>query len=433
MQLTKLLQDAEIANCPELAVSDWENYTHNDNEIKINSKLFDRKMIFDGLTEEGAPAEAIESLLSTADMIEKHTALNEFTKLLAYSLTYIFRRWSYAFDGPIEPGVLGDNKSSYMLLMFYAALPYRKAKLVERGVPEEVLANAVKAAFTTPVRVYDQVGTWAFNDLPWQTNFMMLDIFLLDRLYFVLDKLDAPIAAYRNKSDPKKVKALYTGGHRFRADGQLSGANGIDADEKGFTSIFEETADAYIGNFIAPMGYVEKDPVKLLKSDWEPVLTESDWVMTIHMPGGEGYTLPRFKACCERAFAIFTNSYKDCDIKGFACDSWLFDGVLQFMMPAETSNIVQIQRQVYIYPQCRDDEMMRSIVFSLGNNTPWPPISELPKETSLQRKAIAFMEKGGKFKAQGMFLLSDDLPRFGENTYFDQTYFEEFSRRYGVE
>jgi len=432
MQLAELLQEAGIANCPKMASSDWETYAQHDTNPKSCNVLFDREMIFNGLTMEGAPREAVEELLLTADKIEAHAALCGFTKFMVYSLTHVFRRWSYAFDGLIEPTVLGENKSDYMLLMFYAALPYRKARLMDSGVPIDLMESTFKAAFTTPMRVYNQVGNWSFNDLPWQVNFMMMDIFLIDRLYFVMDPFRVPITAFRSKIDPKKVKALYAGGHRFRENGQLCGSNGIESDGNGFTTTWKETADAYRGNFVVPMGYVEREPVELLKSEWKPELSEDDWILAIHMPGGEGYTLERFKACCERALSVFSHSYTECAIKGFHTDTWLFDGVLQLIMPIETSNIVQIQRQAYIYPQCRDDEMMRSIVFGLDKK-PWPAFDELPKETSLQRKAIAFMEKGGEFKSQGMFLLSDDLPLFGENIYFDKTYFEEFSRRYGVE
>jgi len=432
MQLSELLQEAGIANCPKMASSDWESYAQCDDNLKYCNELFDYEMISNGLTTEGVPREAVEELLLTADKIKAHAALRRFTEFMVYSLTHVFRRWSYAFEGLIEPSVLGENKSSYMLLMFYAALPYRKAKLMDSGVPSDLMESAYKAAFTTPTRVYNKNGNWGFDDLPWQVNFMMLDIFLIDRLYFVMDHFRVPITAFRNRFDPKKVKALYAGGHRFREDGQLCGSNGIEADENGFTSTWEETTDVYKGNFVAPMGYVEREPVELLKSEWDVELSEDDWVLTIHMPGGEGYTLERFKACCERALSVFSHSYMDCAIKGFHTDTWLFDGVLQLIMPIETSNIVRIQRQAYIYPQCRDDEMMRDIVFKLDKK-PWPSFDELPKETSLQRKAIAFMEKGGEFKSQGMFLLSDDLPLFGENIYFDKTYFEEFSRRYGVE
>jgi hypothetical protein len=106
---------------------------------------------------------------------------------------------------------------------------------------------------------------------------------------------------------------------------------------------------------------------------------------------------------------------------------------MQLFLETGKSNIVKIQRQVYIYPQKTDDGMMRDIVFQLGKNSPWPPLSELPGDTSLQRQAIGYMEKGGKFHAQGMFLLNEELPRFGEDTYFNQKYYEDFVRRYGVE
>ena len=166
------------------------------------------------------------------------------------------------------------------------------------------------------------------------------------------------------------------------------------------------------GNPVRPDGYILKDPVTLDRAVWKKALSEGDYLLALHIPGGEGYTPERVKSSCEQALAFWDRYFPEYAYKGIWSESWLYDPGLREILGPER-NIVRVQKQFYCYPTEEGDRMIRLEVLGdekadLRNRSP---------RNSLERGMAETWKRGGRFHTTGMFLLREEVPRIGEDPY----------------
>ena len=148
------------------------------------------------------------------------------------------------------------------------------------------------------------------------------------------------------------------------------------------------------------------------KKTWEKALGEGDYLLALHIPGGEGYTPEKVKESCELALAFWEKYYPEYDYKGFWSESWLYDPGLRDILGPER-NIVRVQRQFYCYPTEEGDRMIRLEV--LGDEN--ADHRKLKPRNSLERGMFETWDRGERFHTTGMFLLKEEVPKIGENPY----------------
>jgi hypothetical protein len=200
-----------------------------------------------------------------------------------------------------------------------------------------------------------------------------------------------------------------------RRDGQINGTNEI-YDEGKFITLWEENEFQLRANPVNPMGFIEREPVTLLKENWEIALAKGDLLLAFHIPAGPGYTTPKVKLAMELALAFYHSYFSELNIKGFWSESWLYDTRLSLVLEQENSNILQVQRQFYLYPSKDGDDLLLERVF--GEKP--IDVSKLPCKTTLQEKIVQYMKTGARFNALSMFVLADEASKIGEDPYIKE-------------
>ena len=375
------------------------------------TELLPRETLTDVLDANGIAGEKRQKLLDALDAANTVPELVELAHIMAQdAVRGLVRCHAVEFHQPRPDCLTGFAREAYAFLYTQLCVLEGRKALRARGVPETYDADIPERMTRKQLKKYAETGDISFDDYPWDMNFYCCQIFFLDRFYFIPYLWGDTPTAWRNRKTGE-VTALWRAGDRFRRDGQLDGVNGI-TDPGAFTTVFEETEDTVRGNRVLPEGRVSPETVILDQKTWRKVLDEGDYLLALHIPGGEGYTPERVKSSCEQALAFYDRYYPEYEYKGFWSESWLYDpGLREILQPDR--NIVRVQKQFYCYPTEEGDRMIRLEV--LGDEN--ADHRKLTPRNSLERGMFRVWDRGDRFHTTGMFLLREEVSRIGEDPY----------------
>ena len=375
------------------------------------TELIPRETILRVLEENDVPADRQKLLLDALEAANTVPELVELAHIMAMdAVRGLVRCHAVEFHQPRPKCLCGFSREAYAFLYTQLCVLEGRKALRERGVPEEYDADIPERMTRKQLKKYVETGDISFDDYPWDMNFYCCQIFFLDRFYFIPYRWGGSPEAWRN-CETGEVVALWLPGIRVRRDGQIDGVNGIH-DPEAFTTEFLETDESVWGNRVRPEGRISPEIVMLDKKIWKKVLGEDDYLLALHIPGGEGYTPERVKSSCEEALAFYGRYYPEYDYKGIWSESWLFDPGLRDVLPPER-NIIRVQKQFYCYPTEEGDRMIRLEV--LGDED--ADYRKLSPRNSLERGMFAVWDRGGRFHTTGMFLLREEVSRIGKDPY----------------
>ena len=401
--------------------------------------------------EDGAellPHDKYEELLAPYDLPEDKklyldralAAVEADEKVLFFSHFFVWdmcsMRNKYDIDNYTElmPDCLGEYNEAYGILILLACVPVSEKEMLRRGIPYEYYQD------------YKETGRIDVEDLPWKMNFYTLTIFLLDRFLFIPYCHGERFRMYRSRTTGKVV-ALNEAGCTYDAEGQLldwgfpeenedadggetrnvseeyserhgAGEPGINPDGRRnghyyshrkaestetFTTTLLETEESVTGFYMNPLGYTENRTVTLDKKEYEQVLKENDWLIALHIPGGEGYTPERMHSSMTMALDFFGKYYPELDMKGFWSSSWLYDERLRFIL-GDGRNITNVQDMMYRYSDGEDGSMLYVHLFKDMNN----PLEDYECNSTLQKEARRYLLAGKRFCTTGMMILKEE-------------------------
>ena len=370
-----------------------------------SGQLLPRETLIRVLEDNKVPEDKQKALLDALD------ELVELAHIMAKdAVRGLVRCHAVEFFQPRPDCLSGFAKEAYAFLYTQLCVLEGRKALRERGIPEIYDADIPERMTRKQLKKFVETGDISFDDYPWDMNFYCCQIFFLDRFYFIPYRWGDTPTAWRN-SITGEVKAIWRAGDRFRKDGQFDGVNGI-TDPEAFTTVFTETEDEIRGNPVFPEGIVSQETVTLDKRIWRKALCEDDYLLALHIPGGEGYTTERVRNSCEKALEFYDRYYPEYDYIGFWSESWLYDPGLRAIL-APDRNIIRVQKQFYCYPTEEGDRMIRLEV--LGDEN--ADHRKLQPRNSLERGMFGVWERGGRFHTTGMFLLREEVPRIGEDPY----------------
>ena len=375
------------------------------------TKLLPRETLLSVLAENKVPEERQRPLLEALDAANAVPELVELAHIMAQdAVRGLIRCHAVEFYQPKPKCLEGFAREAYAFLYTQLCVLEGRKALRKRGVPEEYDRDIPERMTRKQLRKYTETGDISFDDYPWDMNFYCCQIFFLDRFYFIPYRWgDAP-TAWRN-AETGKVTALWRAGDRIRRDGQYDGVNGV-TDPEAFVTVFNETEIEVRGNRVLPEGLISAETVTLDKRVWKKALGEDDFLLALHIPGGEGYTTERVRSSCEKALEFYGRYYPEYEYRGIWSESWLYDpGLREILSPDR--NIIRVQKQFYCYPTEEGDRMIRLEV--LGDEN--ADYRKLTPRNSLERGMFAVWARGGRFHTTGMFLLREEVPRIGEDPY----------------
>ena len=374
-------------------------------------ELLPRETLLQVLEENRVPADRQRPLLEALEAANRVPELVELAQIMAQdAVRALVRCHAAEFVQPRPDCLTGFAREAYAFLYTQLCVLEGRKALRKRGIPEAYDRDIPERMTRKQLKKYTETGDISFDDYSWDMNFYCCQIFFLDRFYFIPYRWGDTPTAWRNR-ESGEVTALWRDGDRVRRDGQLDGTNGVK-DPEAFVTALEETESAVCGNRVLPEGRISAETVILKKADWQKVLKEDDFLLALHIPGGEGYTPERVKSSCEQALAFWERYYPEYDYKGIWSESWLYDPGLREILPPER-NIIRVQKQFYCYPTEEGDRMIRLEV--LGDEQA-DYVNRIPRN-SLERGMFAVWKRGGRFHTTGMFLLREEVPRVGEDPY----------------
>ncbi len=375
------------------------------------TELLPRETLLTVLEENRVPEERQRPLLEALDAANAVPELVELAHIMAQdAVRGLVRCHAVEFYQPVPKCLAGFAGEAYAFLYTQLCVLEGRKALRRRGIPETYDRDIPERMTRKQLKKYVETGDISFDDYPWDMNFYCCQIFFLNRFYFIPYRWgDAP-TAWRNRQTGK-VTAIWRAGDRIRKDGQFDGVNGV-TDPEAFTTVYEETAETVRGNIVLPEGLVSAETAVLDKKDWKKALGEDDYLLALHIPGGEGYTPERVRQSCEEALQFFGKYYPEYDYKGIWSESWLFDPGLREILPPE-KNIIRVQKQFYCYPTEEGDRMIRLEV--LGDEN--ADHRKLTPRNSLERGMFAVWDRGGRFHTTAMFLLKEEVPLVGQDPY----------------
>ena len=375
------------------------------------TELLPQSVLLKVLDENRIPEKKKKPLIDALEATNSIPELVELSHIMAQdAVRGLVRCHAVEFFQPRPICLTGFAREAYAFLFTQLCVLEGRKALRERGIPDSYDRDIPERMTRKQLKKYMETGDISFDDYPWDMNFYCCQIFYLNRFYFIPYRWGDTPTAWRDRKTGR-VTALWRAGDRIRPDGQFDGVNGL-TDQDAFITVFAETEQSVCGNLVQPEGLINRKTVTLDKRIWEKVLGENDYLLALHIPGGEGYTPERVRLSCEEALKFFDRYYPEYEYKGFWSESWLFDpGLREFLNPER--NIIRVQKQFYCYPTEEGERMIRLEV--LGDEN--ADHRKLTPRNSLERGMFSVWNRGGHFHTTGMFLLRDEVSRIGEDPY----------------
>lgn len=396
-------------------------------------------------------AEHREYLDNALAAIESDEIALLFARFFSWDMCSMRNKYDIDHYTELLPSCLGPYNEAYAFLVLLSCVPRAREEMVRRGIPEEYYSDIPHRMLRDQMSRYEKTGRIDVLDMPWKMNFYTLTIFLLDRFLFIPYEHTEGFSLYRS-TKTGKVIGLNDAGNRYDCEGQLLSWAGEEPEEpdpeekkipdsghiyarrpagrdEPFVTIREEDEKTIRGNYMNPTGFTQKDLITIDKSEYREVLKKGDYLIALHIPGGEGYTPERMQNSMKLALDFFAKYYPELDMKGFWSSSWLYDKRLE-MIIGKNRNITNVQDLMWRYSDGEDGEMLYIHLYRNLDTT----LTDYPCTTTLQKGAREFLQKGNRFCTTGMMILKEEALS-GEKYYTqeDEKAFFDLMKAEGIE
>jgi hypothetical protein len=330
---------------------------------------------------------------------------------------YAWRMWE-GTDRSFQPppslqATLGDRGGLLYVLIALDWVPRLRAWHQSLGYPEDVTratARQVGCFMDNYRRAHGGRSGIFIGQMSWLRNYLLNRYVRLGRFEFWLRRFDGELEVFRHQAS-RRVVALARAGLVFNTQGYWAGVD-PEADRAGvWTATLDRTPTTVTGHPVSPRGHALREPVSLPLNEWQVVLQRDDPVLDMHIPAGGGMPPEVAADSFRQGVAFFTRHAPDEAPRAIFCKSWIFSPQIESVLPAD-SNLAQLTREVYLYPNDSADRNLWFVFFQSPFNA-----GTAPRDTKLQRTLHAFLSAGGLWRNGSMFILPDDLPQFGTQVY----------------
>jgi hypothetical protein len=302
---------------------------------------------------------------------------------------------------------LGPEAGLLNVLVMLAVVPEMKATYRRLGIPADIVRDTVSdlRLWMETDLYYNRFQRWGIT--PWIARWLCKHwqgkLLQLGRLQFSASTFPGRLRAYRHK-ERREVLALAEAGIRYGSDGH-AWCERCGNPDGAWTSTLDMTDRAVVGHPVHATGLASRRRRSLALDEWEPALAPDDPMLTFHVSAGGRLAFEDCGDSFRRALEVFPRYFPDLRFRGFWTASWLLDSRLQTMLAPE-SNIVRLQRELYLYPGLQgDNQQIYARVFGWGVTD----IRDVPRRTSLQKAVGQYLDGGGHFHGGYGFLLKEDF------------------------
>ena len=287
-----------------------------------------------------------------------------------------------------------------------AGLPEANLRLIGRKINASNWIN--KAAFGVPG--YDR------HALYWLKHYVTLAVIPVGRFEFRRGVAQTyGVEVFRRRSDGAVLARAGGGGCRygFRADGSACPPEATDAVSVG---ALIKTPDFVIGHALDAATGKALGVVKLPLTEWAPVVTAQTPVLEWHIPGGGGMTPEVTRKSLAEGLEFFDRHFPALPAPAAVmCSSWAFWRRYEELRPQ--ANPALVMRECYEFG--RPVRGFNGFYFIFGANSPAELPGEPRRDTSIRRTMLDVLEREGALSVGGVFILREDLDKWGSSPYRD--------------
>lgn len=221
------------------------------------------------------------------------------------------------------------------------------------------------------------------------------NIFVLGRLAYEIKTHDAPYVVWRSTTDGSTVPLIQCG-TRFNTHGYPDENGSFEATQK------ESTAEI-TGYTYTSSGLLDFEPVTLSKAEYTPYIKHDDYILSVHIPGGDSFTPDVVDISFQYADEFFKKYFPQINFKAYTCSSWLLDTGLERFMKKE-SNILSFQSRYRIGLKVVNKISLFSNIFKVPNIC---PLDELVPANRFQREVLEMVKAGGNLYSGHGYIMKD--------------------------
>lgn len=377
MSLDMLMKSLNVSRYPEAlnelypaAMEEYKNEGRGIVDVKRLSEINNKYRLF---------VRWWDDVLTAAAEAAKNSNLLKFIYLLKQVM-----KGSSSLDTLLGIKMPEDNANPlpYDFAPLFSMLPFIPkiaGDMKGRGVPDDIISATLKEFEEKTDFFYRQYKRPGIATLaPWLYKFINLEIIRVGRLNFEINKsFDGMITVYKNKSGEYKIL--------------------MNDVETGRGIIYGP--EYYEGYSVNEEGFAENNTVRLLKSEWQAVLTTGDKVISVHIPAGQGLSPDACEASYERVRRVLKDHYPEVRYNAFCCEhSWLMDPQLKGFLEKD-SNILLFQKKYMLYPNKADGKSVFTFVFMQPDEN--IRLEDLPEDTRLMRAVKKHYLSGGLIYEHG--------------------------------
>jgi hypothetical protein len=313
------------------------------------------------------------------------------------------RREAVANSWPDIPETVHAYAPVFYIYPYLSAVPMAREMQRRRGIPKEITLDSLDDLELILKRYQKRTGKYAFPLKRWPLGYFDGIMFRLGRMNHRYQQFGRDLHGFRRKSD-RRVVILAEDGARFRRDGQYDGTCHV-FDDHAWTSVFRQDEKVIRGNPVSATGRALAEAVELPVAEWEPILRQMDYVITMHIPPVGRMDFDAVGDSIRQAMEFQKKYFPEREHKAFICHSWLFDNQFSELLP-ERSNIRRFQEEVYMYPLYRSgDAGFYQHIFGRR----FDKLEEVPTDTSLLKLFVARLRAGEQWHSGGCALFPEDF------------------------
>jgi len=362
----------------------------------------------------GLPEEADPALFSAAAAISDSKELS-FLAWHAYRRLYLHTDSGYFKDWPELSASLNEQAGLFYLVIALSMVPLVKESHAGLNVETEVTRDTCRQVFHFAENYRrDHPGHFGLlrRQLYWLRHYTQGKLFRLGRFEYKLEQ--KPLGVYvfcHRKTGQMQVLAA----RGLCLDKAGLGAAEGGPDPEGFVAILHLDGQTIAGHPVSgKTGSASREMMSLSLEEWERVAGPGDWFLDLHIPAGGNMTPEVCADSFKRAFAFFDSHFPQTRAEAIICFSWMFNPALEKILPRD-SNLVRLLREVFLFPEPRHPR--DGFFFLFGEKGESAALSDLPRDTSLQRAVLDYINAGNPWRGGGMLLFRRDLARFGSGVY----------------
>jgi hypothetical protein len=238
------------------------------------------------------------------------------------------------------------------------------------------------------------------------------ELYRVGRMEYMNKPFHGQLQAFRSNKTGETI-ALAENNVYYDRDGYICGSP--EANPGGWWSTLTFTDESVKGYRISPLGHCTRVLVELALSEWTCALKAGDYLLDMHIPGGGGFTPEKCRESMAGAVAFFSRHFPEQPFVGLGCMSWILNpDIAEIYRP--DSNMVLWQREMYLFPIMCSGRDGLFFLFARDDIDP----ATAPRDTSMRRAFLDWIESGRHLKAGGAFMLTEDVQHYGTQHYRKQ-------------